>query len=222
VWHVSGPRNWLGAGTRIRGWREELASHRRVAHKVIVCDNWNVEAGYRAAQHLLSNQEVTAIFGSASDSVGLPQFALVGRSDERGGRRAFDVARDHPLMLDEAESRMVSRARCSGPGRGEGRSALDCSYPGRWARMLSCLQHAIEVSLWLERPLVAGPSGPGHVGEGELQAGRLAMWQRRLRADDLRRPDAPGGPRPSPDGRSASVTWRFFWRMPPEVGRRSG
>jgi DNA-binding LacI/PurR family transcriptional regulator len=35
VWHVSGPEGWLGSDARIKGWREELAANRRVAHEIV-------------------------------------------------------------------------------------------------------------------------------------------------------------------------------------------
>lgn len=71
VWHVSGPRDWLGAETRIQGWREELAANRRVAHEIVVGDGWSAESGYRAAQQLVGNREkMTAIF-VANDQMAL-------------------------------------------------------------------------------------------------------------------------------------------------------
>ena len=70
VWHVSGPHEWLGTETRIRGWREELAASRRIAHEVIVADDWTAQAGHRAAQSLVGNPEVTAIF-VANDQMAL-------------------------------------------------------------------------------------------------------------------------------------------------------
>ncbi len=70
VWHVSGPRDWLGAETRVRGWREELALNGRVAHEVVVGDGWSADSGYRAAQRLLGNPDVTAVF-VANDQMAL-------------------------------------------------------------------------------------------------------------------------------------------------------
>ena len=70
VWHVSGPRNWLGAEARIRGWRAELAAQRRVAHEVVVGDGWGADAGYRAAQTLLRERDVTSVF-VANDQMAL-------------------------------------------------------------------------------------------------------------------------------------------------------
>lgn len=88
VWHVSGPRDWLGAEARIRGWREELSSHRRVAHEVIVGDNWNAESGYRAAQPLLGDPEVTAVF-VANDQMAL---GVLHAFHEAGRRVPDDVS----------------------------------------------------------------------------------------------------------------------------------
>ena len=88
VWHVSGPRDWLGAETRIRGWREELASQLRVAHDFIVGDGWSAEFGYRAAQSLLGNRKVTAVF-VANDQMAL---GVLHAFHEAGRRVPDDVS----------------------------------------------------------------------------------------------------------------------------------
>ena len=62
VWHVSGPPDWLGTETRVRGWREELAARRRIGHETVVADGWSAEAGYKASRALIGNREVTALF----------------------------------------------------------------------------------------------------------------------------------------------------------------
>ncbi len=69
VWHVSGPKGWLGTEARIRGWREELAAARRVAHEIISGD-WSSASGYRAGQEMARNREITAVF-VANDQMAL-------------------------------------------------------------------------------------------------------------------------------------------------------
>ncbi len=83
VFHISGPRDWLGAGARIQGWQQELAASRRVAHEVIEADGWSAASGYRAAQQLAARAEVTAIF-VANDQMSLG----VLRALREAGRRA--------------------------------------------------------------------------------------------------------------------------------------
>jgi DNA-binding LacI/PurR family transcriptional regulator len=82
VWHVSGPRSWLGTEARIRGWQQELASNRRVAHEIVEGDGWSAASGYRAGQRLAANREVTAIF-AANDQMSLG----VLRALREAGRR---------------------------------------------------------------------------------------------------------------------------------------
>jgi DNA-binding LacI/PurR family transcriptional regulator len=73
VWHVSGPEGWLGADARIAGWRQELAASRRVAHEVIVGEDWSSAAGYRAGRQVAANREITAVF-VANDQMSLGVF----------------------------------------------------------------------------------------------------------------------------------------------------
>lgn len=70
VWHVRGPRGWLGTDARLKGWREELAAARRLTHPTIETSSWGAEAGYRAGQEVARNREVTAVF-VANDQMSL-------------------------------------------------------------------------------------------------------------------------------------------------------
>ncbi len=88
VWHVSGPDGWLGTEARIRGWQQELAAHRRVAHEIIACENWSSGAGYRAGQHIAANREITAVF-VANDQMSL---GVLHALHEAGVRVPDDVS----------------------------------------------------------------------------------------------------------------------------------
>jgi|SRR5579872_6698178 len=70
VWHISGPEGWLGTDARIKGWREELAANRRVAHEVVPGEGWSSAAGYQAGRRVASNREITAVF-VANDQMSL-------------------------------------------------------------------------------------------------------------------------------------------------------
>ncbi len=70
VWHVSGPAGWLGSDARIKGWREELAANRRVAHEIVPGEGWSSAAGYQAGRRVAANREITAVF-VANDQMSL-------------------------------------------------------------------------------------------------------------------------------------------------------
>ena len=70
VWHVSGPEGWLGTDARIKGWREELAANRRVAHEIVAGEGWSSAAGYQAGRRVAANREITAVF-VANDQMSL-------------------------------------------------------------------------------------------------------------------------------------------------------
>lgn len=88
VWHISGPRDWLGSEARILGWRQELAASRRVAHEFVQADGWSAASGYRAGQALALNKEVTAIF-VANDQMAL---GVLQALREKGRRVPEDVS----------------------------------------------------------------------------------------------------------------------------------
>jgi DNA-binding LacI/PurR family transcriptional regulator len=84
VWHLAGPRDRVGVGDRIRGWRStlELAGIRPPA---LVFGDWSAHSGHAAARQLIADPAVTAIF------VGNDQMALgVLRAIQEAGRRVPD------------------------------------------------------------------------------------------------------------------------------------
>lgn len=61
VWQVSGDPAWVGTDARIRGWRSELATAKRVAPEPIGGD-WTSAAGYTAGLEIVKNRDITAVF----------------------------------------------------------------------------------------------------------------------------------------------------------------
>ena len=88
VWHVAGPSGWLGADARIKGWRQELATNRRVAHELIEGEDWSVAAGYKAGRRVAADREITAVF-VANDQMSL---GLLCALHEAGLRVPQDVS----------------------------------------------------------------------------------------------------------------------------------
>jgi DNA-binding LacI/PurR family transcriptional regulator len=88
VWHVSGPMGWLGSEARIKGWRQELAAERRVAHEIFVGMDWSAAAGHRAGQLVATNREITAVF-VANDQMSL---GLLQALHDAGRRVPDDVS----------------------------------------------------------------------------------------------------------------------------------
>ncbi len=80
VFHISGPKDWLEATARVRGWRDELAARSIDAPPVQVGD-WSVESGYDAGRALSKRKDVTAVF-VANDQMALG----VVRALQEGGR----------------------------------------------------------------------------------------------------------------------------------------
>ncbi len=70
VWHVAGPGGWLGTDARIKGWQQELASERRVAHEIIASETWSASTGYHAGRRIAANRDITAVF-VANDQMSL-------------------------------------------------------------------------------------------------------------------------------------------------------
>lgn len=88
VWHLSGPVGWLGAEARIRGWREELAARRKVAHELYVGEDWSAASGYSVGRRIARNRDVTAIF-VANDQMAL---GLMHALHEAGRRVPQDLS----------------------------------------------------------------------------------------------------------------------------------
>ena len=69
VWHLAGPQGRIGAGDRIRGWRDTLRAA-GVKPPPLRHGDWSAQSGYAAGQALAADKSVTAIF------VGNDQMAL--------------------------------------------------------------------------------------------------------------------------------------------------
>jgi DNA-binding LacI/PurR family transcriptional regulator len=72
VWHLAGPRDWLGsAQTRERAWRDTLRSAGVAAPPALVGD-WSARSGYELGRQLAADPEVTAVFaGNDQMALGL-------------------------------------------------------------------------------------------------------------------------------------------------------
>lgn len=69
VWHVSGPRDWLEAESRLQAWRSTLeAAGARVPDPLH--GDWSPRSGYLAGQRLAGRDDVTAVF-VANDQMAL-------------------------------------------------------------------------------------------------------------------------------------------------------
>jgi DNA-binding LacI/PurR family transcriptional regulator len=82
VWHLAGPRDWLGAAqTRERAWRETL-EEAGVPVPAAYTGDWSARSGYEQGRLLAGRAEVTAVFA------GNDQMALgVLRAMHEQGRR---------------------------------------------------------------------------------------------------------------------------------------
>jgi len=87
VAHVSGPRDWVEANQRRRGWRQ--------AHEVRdllpgpeLDGDWSPESGYRAGLKIAADDQVTAVF-AGNDSMAL---GLLKALHERGRRVPEDIS----------------------------------------------------------------------------------------------------------------------------------
>lgn len=69
VWHVAGPDDWYESRERIDGWRQALADA-GAPEPPLARGDWSAASGYAAAQHLLDEPEVTAVF-VANDQMAL-------------------------------------------------------------------------------------------------------------------------------------------------------
>ena len=81
VHHVRGPKDWIDADARVRGWGDALRSGKAPRRRVIVGD-WGARSGYAAGLRLAREPGVTAVF-AANDQMALG----VIRAFHDGGRR---------------------------------------------------------------------------------------------------------------------------------------
>ena len=61
VWHIAGPRDWLEAQDRVKGWRATLEAAGASAPPVLQGD-WSARSGYEVGRELAADREVTAVF----------------------------------------------------------------------------------------------------------------------------------------------------------------
>ena len=87
VSHVRGPRDWLEADARVRGWLSELTTARVPVPEVLTGD-WSPASGYRAGLALAGRPEVTAVF-AANDQMAL---GLIRGLHEGGRAVPMDVS----------------------------------------------------------------------------------------------------------------------------------
>ncbi len=79
--HISGPRGWMETENRERGWRRAL-EERGLAPGPVIAGDWGPGSGFEAAQQILEDPDVTAIF-VACDAMALGVLdaaRLMGRS----------------------------------------------------------------------------------------------------------------------------------------------
>jgi DNA-binding LacI/PurR family transcriptional regulator len=69
VWHVGGPKQWLEAKARERGWRETLQAA-GVPPPPVLPGGWGVRSGYQAGRRLVAERAATAVF-VANDQMAL-------------------------------------------------------------------------------------------------------------------------------------------------------
>src|SRR3954447_14702366 len=78
VWHVAGPRDWLEAKARSRGWREALQRAGRPVPPVQL-GGWGVSSGYAAGRRLAAERDMTAVF-VANDQMALGVLRAFGEA----------------------------------------------------------------------------------------------------------------------------------------------
>jgi DNA-binding LacI/PurR family transcriptional regulator len=87
VHHISGPRAWIDAAERIRGWKDALREHGAKGGRMLVGD-WSARSGYAAGSRLARDPAVTAVF-AANDQTAL---GLLRALDEHGRSVPEDVS----------------------------------------------------------------------------------------------------------------------------------
>lgn len=69
VWHVAGPRDWVEANERERGWRATLRAAGADVPRIVRGD-WSPRSGYQAGRVLAARDDVSAVF-VANDQMAL-------------------------------------------------------------------------------------------------------------------------------------------------------
>ena len=88
VWHIAGPDDWFEGRERVEGWRDALADRGIVAPRLLRGD-WSAASGYAAAQPILDQAGVTAVF-AGNDQMAL---GLLHAMFERG------LTAPHPISV---------------------------------------------------------------------------------------------------------------------------
>ncbi|MFC8303636.1 LacI family DNA-binding transcriptional regulator [Specibacter sp. NPDC057265] len=87
VWHISGPREWSDAASRLASWRRTLQEAGREVPPELQGD-WSPESGYRNGMILGRMEEVTAIVVGSDEMA----FGVLRALDECGRRVPEDVS----------------------------------------------------------------------------------------------------------------------------------
>jgi DNA-binding LacI/PurR family transcriptional regulator len=87
VHHVRGPRSWVDAAARMRGWTDTLRAHGAARNAPLVGD-WSARGGYLAGMRLARDPGVTAVF-AANDQTAL---GVLRALHEAGRRVPGDVS----------------------------------------------------------------------------------------------------------------------------------
>ena len=88
IWHVRGPRTWLEANGRVRGWRETLKGAGVMPPRTVLAGDWSPGSGYQAGLALADEPDVTAVF-VANDQMAV---GLLRALYEKGRRVPEDVS----------------------------------------------------------------------------------------------------------------------------------
>ena len=84
VHHVRGPKDWIDADARVRGWADALRSGKAPRRREIVGD-WGARSGYAAGERLARESGVTAVF-AANDQMALGVIRALHDGGRRGSR----------------------------------------------------------------------------------------------------------------------------------------
>jgi DNA-binding LacI/PurR family transcriptional regulator len=87
VAHVRGPRSWVDAAARVRGWTDALRGA-GMAHERPLVGDWTAAGGYAAGSRLAADPDVTAVF-AANDQTAL---GVIRALHERGRLVPHDVS----------------------------------------------------------------------------------------------------------------------------------